>query len=107
MQLILLVCLSFHICVIMFLMFVLGSELEEACKKFQEEISRVRNLRFAITNTLKHLRLESDTLQCEEAALRAHEKCIGASFEHLKESSNGLILGPHQGHHSVILPGIP
>ena len=107
MWLILLVRLSFCVCVVVFLTFVSGSELEEACKKFQEEISGVRNLRLAITSTLKRLGLESDTLQREEAALHAHEERISASFERLKESSNGSILGPRQGRHGVILPGIP
>lgn len=62
--------------------------MEEARKKFQEEISGVRNLRLAITSALERLRLESDTLQREEAALRAHEERVGASFERLKEKES-------------------
>lgn len=83
----LLVRLSFsRTCVVVaFLTFVSGSELEEARKKFQEEISGVRNLRLAITSALERLRLESDTLQREEAALRTHEQLIAASYERLKE----------------------
>ena len=62
--------------------------MEEARKKFQEEISGVRNLRLAITSALERLRLESDTLQREEAALRAHEERVGASFDRLKEKES-------------------
>ena len=62
-----------------------GDELEEARKKFQEEISSVRNLRLTVTSALERLRLESDTLQREETALRAHEERVIATFERLKE----------------------
>jgi hypothetical protein len=90
MRLNLLVRLSFvRMCVVVaFLTFVSGSELEEARKKFQEEISGVRNLRLAITSALERLRLESDTLQREEAALRTHEQLIAASYERLKEKES-------------------
>jgi hypothetical protein len=79
-----------YICVLSFafLTFVSGSELEEARKKFQEEISGVRNLRLAITSALERLRLESDTLQREEAALRTHEQLIAASYERLREKES-------------------
>lgn len=83
-----LVRLSFAYVSFAFLTSVSGSELEEARQKFQEEISGVRNLRLAITSALGRLRLESDTLQREEAALRAHEERIGASFERLKEKES-------------------
>lgn len=63
----------------------IGSELEDARKKFQEEISGVQNLRMTLTSALERLRLESDTLQHEEAALREHEGRMAASFERLKE----------------------
>ena len=62
-----------------------GNELEEARKKFQEEMSGVQNLRSTITSALERLRLESDTLQRDQAALRAHEERVVASFERLKE----------------------
>jgi hypothetical protein len=62
-----------------------GDELEDARKMFQEEISGVHNLRLAITSALERLRLETDTLQVEEANLRAHEERVVASFERLKE----------------------
>jgi hypothetical protein len=80
-----------------------GSELEEARQKFQEEISSVRNLRLTVTGALERLRLESDTLQREETALRAHEERVVASFERLKEKEanykergkkNSEIFGP-------------
>jgi len=74
--------------VIRILTSVSGDELEEARKKFVEEISGVRNLRLAITGALERLRLESDTLQEEEAALRAHEELVVASFERLKEKES-------------------
>jgi len=74
--------------VIRILTSVSGDELEEARKKFVEEISGVRNLRLAITGALERLRLESDTLQQEEAALRAHEELVVASFERLKEKES-------------------
>jgi hypothetical protein len=61
------------------------NELEDARKKFQEEISSVQNLRSAITGALERLRLESDKLHHEETALRAHEERIVASFQRLKE----------------------
>lgn len=77
-----------HVCVVRFLKPVSGDELEEARKKFVEEISGVRNLRLAITGALERLRLESDTLQQEEAALRAHEELVVASFERLKEKES-------------------
>jgi len=69
----------------MFLMSSSDNELEEARKKFQEEITGVQNLRLTITSALERLRLESDTLQREQAALRAHEERVVASFERLKE----------------------
>ncbi|KAI0296158.1 hypothetical protein BC826DRAFT_1005553 [Russula brevipes] len=62
-----------------------GDELEDARKKFQDEISGVRSVRLAITSALERLRLETDTLQAEEANLRAHEERVVASFERLKE----------------------
>lgn len=62
-----------------------GSELEEARKKFQEEITSVQGLRLTITSALERLRLESDTLQREDASLRAREERMVASFERLKE----------------------
>lgn len=62
-----------------------SSDLEEARKKFQEEISGVQNLRMTLAGALERLRLESDTLQREEAVLREHEQRMVASFEHLKE----------------------
>jgi chromosome segregation ATPase len=68
-----------------FLTFDPGNELEEARKKFQEEISSVQNLRSTITSALERMRLESDMLQREEAALRAHEERVVATFERLKE----------------------
>jgi chromosome segregation ATPase len=62
-----------------------GSELEEARKRFQEEMSSVQDLRSTITGALERLRLESDTLQREDAALRAREERMVASFGRLKE----------------------
>ncbi|KAF8506662.1 hypothetical protein F5888DRAFT_1797915 [Russula emetica] len=62
-----------------------GSELEEARKRYQEEISSVQDLRSTITNALERLRLESDTLQREDAALRAREERMVSSFERLKD----------------------
>jgi FtsZ-binding cell division protein ZapB len=62
-----------------------GSELEEARQKFQEEISGVQNLRLTLTGALERLRLESDTLQREESALRAHEERMVATFERLQQ----------------------
>jgi|SRR5712671_470119 len=62
-----------------------GNELDEARKKFQEEITGVQNLRLTITNALERLRLEADTLQREDATLRAREERMVASFERLKE----------------------
>ena len=64
---------------------VLGSEVEEARKKFQEEISGVQSLRLTIAGALERLRLESDTLHREEAVLRAHEDRVVASFERLQQ----------------------
>jgi hypothetical protein len=61
------------------------NELEEARKKFQEEMTGVQNLRLTITSALERLRLESDTLQRDQAALRAREERVVASFERLKE----------------------
>jgi hypothetical protein len=61
------------------------NELEEARKKFQEEITGVQNLRLTITSALERLRLESDTLQRDQAALRTREERVVASFERLKE----------------------
>jgi FtsZ-binding cell division protein ZapB len=69
----------------MFLMSDSGDDLEEARKKFQEEITGVQNLRMTITSALERLRLESDTLQREQAALRAYEERVVTSFERLKE----------------------
>ena len=63
----------------------IGSEVEEARKRFQEEMSSVQDLRSTITGALERLRLESDTLQREDAALRAREERMVASFERLKE----------------------
>ena len=63
----------------------IGSELEEARKKFQEEISGVQNLRMTLTSALERMRIESDMLQREEAVLREHEGHMAASFERLKE----------------------
>lgn len=62
-----------------------SSDLEEARKKFQEEISGVQNLRMTLASALERLRLESDTLQREEVDLREHEQRMVASFERLKE----------------------
>jgi hypothetical protein len=62
-----------------------GNELEEARKKFQEEITGVQNLRLTITSALERLHLEADTLQREDAVLRAREERMVASFERLKE----------------------
>jgi len=62
-----------------------GSELEEARKKFQEEMSSMKDLRLTITSALERLRLESDTLQREDASLRAREERMVASFERWKE----------------------
>jgi hypothetical protein len=84
MQQSLLVCLI-HVCAVRVLTSGAGSELEEARKKFQEEISGVQNLRLTITGALERLRLESDTLQREDTALRAHEERMVATFERLKE----------------------
>jgi hypothetical protein len=69
----------------MFLMSDSGDDLEEARKKFQEEIAGVQNLRMTITSALERLRLESDTLQREQAALRSYEERVVTSFERLKE----------------------
>ncbi len=63
----------------------IGDELEEARKRFQEEISGVQNLRMTLAGALERLRIESDTLQLEEAVLREHEQRMVASFELLKE----------------------
>jgi len=84
MQLSLLVCLL-HVCAVGVLTSGTGSEAEEARKRFQEEISSVRDLRLTITSALERLRLESDTLQREDVALRAREERMVASFERLKE----------------------
>jgi hypothetical protein len=48
-------------------------------------MSSVQDLRSTITGALERLRLESDTLQREDAALRAREERMVASFERLKE----------------------
>jgi hypothetical protein len=47
-------------------------------------MSSVHDLRLTITSALERLRLESDTLQREDAGLRAREERIVASFERLK-----------------------
>ncbi|KAI9509072.1 hypothetical protein F5148DRAFT_1190152 [Russula earlei] len=62
-----------------------ANELEEARKKFEEEISGVQSLRSTITSALERLRIESNTLQHEEAALRSHGERVVESFERLKE----------------------
>lgn len=86
MQLSLPVCLCLlHVCAVGVLTSGTGSELEEARKRFQEEMSSVQDLRSTITGALERLRLESDTLQREDAALRAREERMVASFERLKE----------------------
>jgi hypothetical protein len=69
----------------MFLMADSGDDLEEARKKFQEEITGVQNLRMTITSALESLRLESDTLHREQAALVVYEERVVTSFERLKE----------------------
>jgi chromosome segregation ATPase len=84
MQLSLPVCLL-HVCAVGVLTSGTGSELEEARKRFQEEMSSVQDLRSTITGALERLRLESDTLQREDASLRAREERMVASFERLKE----------------------
>ena len=84
MQLSLPVCLL-HACAVGVLTSSTGSELDEARKRFQEEISSVQDLRSTITGALERLRLESDTLQREDTALRAREERMVASFERLKE----------------------
>jgi chromosome segregation ATPase len=84
MQLSLPVCLL-HVCAVGVLTSVTGSEVEEARKRFQEEISSVQDLRSTITGALERLRLESDTLQREDASLRAREERMVASFGRLKE----------------------
>ena len=66
-------------------MFGIGSELEEARKVFQEEISGVQNLRMTLAGALERLRIESDTLQQEDSVLREHEGRMIASFERLKD----------------------
>ena len=48
-------------------------------------MSSVQGLRLTITSALERLRLESDTLQREDASLRAREERMAASFERLKE----------------------
>ena len=45
----------------------------------------MQDLRLTITGALERLRLESDTLQREDAALRTREERMVASFERLKE----------------------
>jgi hypothetical protein len=45
----------------------------------------VHSLRLTIANALERLRLESDTLQRDEAALRAHEDRVVASFDRLRQ----------------------
>ncbi len=45
----------------------------------------MKDLRFTITNALERLRLESDTLQREDTALRAREERMVTSFERLKD----------------------
>jgi DNA repair ATPase RecN len=62
-----------------------SSELEEARKKFQEEISGVQNMRLTLAGALERLRLESDTLQREESVLKDHEERMITCFERLKE----------------------
>ncbi|KAF8274059.1 hypothetical protein EI94DRAFT_1696341 [Lactarius quietus] len=62
-----------------------SSELEEARKKFQEEISGVQNLRLTLAGALERLRIESDTLQREESVLRDREERMVASYERLKD----------------------
>lgn len=62
-----------------------SSELEEARKKFQEEISGVQNMRMTLAGALERLRLESDTLQREESVLKDHEERMITCFERLKE----------------------
>ena len=44
----------------------------------------MQDLRLTITGALERLRLESDTLQREDAALRTREERMVASFERLK-----------------------
>ena len=48
-------------------------------------MSSMKDLRLTITSALERLRLESDTLQREDASLRAREERMVASFERLKE----------------------
>jgi len=62
-----------------------SSELEDARREFQEEVSGVQNLWLTLTSALERLRLESDTLQHEEVVLRAHAERVVASFGRLKE----------------------
>jgi hypothetical protein len=45
----------------------------------------VQILRTTIASALERLRLESDSLQREEAALRAHEERVVASFDRLRQ----------------------
>jgi hypothetical protein len=45
----------------------------------------VQILRTTITSALERLRLESDSLQREETALRAHEERVVASFDRLRQ----------------------
>lgn len=63
----------------------IGSELEEARKRFQEEIAGVQNMRLTLAGALERLRLESDTLQREESVLKDHEERMITCFERLKE----------------------
>ena len=63
----------------------IGSELEEARQKFEEEISGVQNMRLTLSGALERLRLESDTLQREESVLREREERMVASYERLKD----------------------
>lgn len=105
MQQSLLVCLI-HVCAVRVLTSGAGSELEEARKKFQEEISGVQNLRLTITSALERLRLESDTLQREDTALRAHEERMVATFERLKEKESNYKERGKKNFRRFLYPGL-
>ena len=45
----------------------------------------MQTLRTTIASALERLRLESNSLQREEAALRAHEERVVASFDRLRQ----------------------
>ncbi|TFY79657.1 hypothetical protein EWM64_g4362 [Hericium alpestre] len=62
-----------------------GDDLDEARRKFKDEIADVKDLRSNITLALERLRLQTEQLELEERALHEHEDKLTSSFERLEE----------------------